>query len=296
MSCADTRDLFSDLVDDRLAAGDAARVEAHLAECAECRAELDRFRQMVSLLRAADRPRAPAGFAERVLAAARPPWYRRRPAALRSGRPLGLPVRAAALILVAALAVYVFEKTPSLRRAAEVAAPPTTATSPGTGPSGDLRSSLREAERAEDAAPLRPDNQALAPAKADTDARAPEMSPGAAPPPAASTSEARRSALEPARHDPASLAVPGASRVGGRLVVKDRRAAGASLDALLARLGATRTNRPTEGGGSVVVARLPAASYAELIRGLGEIGTWQPDAEPPAGAEALIVSVRIAEP
>ena len=119
MSCHDAREWLSDLLDDALEADARAHVEAHLAGCAECRRELDRLRATVSLLRAVERPQAPAGFVDRVLEAARPTSRHRRLLDwLAAVRLLRFPVEAAAVVLVASLAVYVFQETPALRRAA----------------------------------------------------------------------------------------------------------------------------------------------------------------------------------
>ncbi len=119
MSCHDAREWLSDLLDDALEAEARAQVDAHLAGCAECRRELERLRATVSLLRAVERPQAPAGFVDRVLEAARPaPWHRRLLDWLAAVRLLRFPVEAAAVVLVASLAVYVFQGTPALRQAA----------------------------------------------------------------------------------------------------------------------------------------------------------------------------------
>ena len=119
MSCHDAREWLSDLLDDALEAEARAQVDAHLAGCAECRRELERLRATVSLLRAVERPQAPAGFVDRVLEAARPtPWHRRLLDWLAAVRLLRFPVEAAAVVLVASLAVYVFQETPALRQAA----------------------------------------------------------------------------------------------------------------------------------------------------------------------------------
>ena len=124
MSCHDARESLSDLLDDALASEARAQIDAHLAGCADCRRELDRLRATVSLLHAVERPRAPAGFVNRVLEAARPaPWYRRALDWLSAVRLLRFPVEAAAVVLVASLAVYVFQVTPELRQAARPESP-----------------------------------------------------------------------------------------------------------------------------------------------------------------------------
>ena len=119
MNCHDARELFSDWVDEALTAEDRTRVDAHLAQCADCRKELERFRETVALLHRVERPRAPVGFVDRVLEAARPaPWHRRLLQRLFLPLSVKLPAEAAALLLVAGLAVYVFQRTPELQQAA----------------------------------------------------------------------------------------------------------------------------------------------------------------------------------
>ena len=70
MTCSDARDMFSLLADDALTPLERAALDAHLADCAECRRELAGFERTVKLVRAIDPAHAPAGFVERVLAAA----------------------------------------------------------------------------------------------------------------------------------------------------------------------------------------------------------------------------------
>ena len=124
MSCQDAREWFSDRVDDALGVEMRAQLDAHLTGCADCRRELDHLKATVSLLRAVEPPQAPAGFVDRVLEAARPiPWHRRLLDRLAAVRLLRFPVEAVAVVLVASLAVYVFQETPALRRAARPRAP-----------------------------------------------------------------------------------------------------------------------------------------------------------------------------
>src|SRR5206468_3123219 len=78
MSCHDARELFSARADDALTAPERAALDAHLASCAECRREWERFRATVALLHAVEHPRAPVGFVDRVLGAtSRVPRHRR---------------------------------------------------------------------------------------------------------------------------------------------------------------------------------------------------------------------------
>jgi hypothetical protein len=125
MNCTDAREQFSGLIDDALSADECAALAAHLAECADCQRELARLRSTVTLLSRVEPPRAPAGFADRVLARAQPVSWRRR-LAERLFLPLSvkLPAEAAALFLVAGLAIYVFQRTPELQQAAHRESPP----------------------------------------------------------------------------------------------------------------------------------------------------------------------------
>jgi len=118
MTCTETRDLFSALADDALTPGERAALDAHLAGCAECRRELAGLLRTVKLVRAMDPVHAPAGFVDRVLAAAQPaPAHRRLGRRLMRPWPT-LPLGAAALLLIGGLAVLLFRGSPEQQRAA----------------------------------------------------------------------------------------------------------------------------------------------------------------------------------
>ena len=126
MTCHDAREHFSALIDDALDASERAALGAHLATCADCRRELQRFRDTVSLMHGAAPVRAPAGFVDRVLESARPtPWPRRLLQGLFLPWPIKLPMEAAAIVLVAVGVALVYRGSPELRQAAvqEPAAP-----------------------------------------------------------------------------------------------------------------------------------------------------------------------------
>jgi len=119
MNCHDARERFSGLIDDALSVEERAALARHLAECADCPRELARLRGTVALLSRIEPPRAPSGFADRVLAGVEPvSWPRRLAARLFLPLSVKLPAEAAALFLVAGLAIYVFQRTPELRQAA----------------------------------------------------------------------------------------------------------------------------------------------------------------------------------
>jgi Putative zinc-finger len=126
MTCHDAREQFSALVDDVLSADERATLDAHLATCADCRRELQRFRDTVGLLGALAPARAPAGFVDRVLEASRPvPWPRRLVRGLFLPWPVKLPMEAAAIVMVAVGVGLVYRGTPEIQEATrlEPAAP-----------------------------------------------------------------------------------------------------------------------------------------------------------------------------
>jgi len=172
MTCTETRDLFSALADDALTPAERAALDAHLAGCAECRRELAAFGRTVALVRAIDPAHAPAGFVDRVLAAAWPePWPRWLVRRLSAPWPT-LPLGAAALLLVAGLAVLLFRASPEPQQTARYqSAPPAPAPTRETTPSG-ASDTLQDASR--DAGASATATREVGPAAPPQDARAPE--------------------------------------------------------------------------------------------------------------------------
>lgn len=131
MTCDETRDTLSAYLDEALAPEERSLVDAHLEGCAECRQELEALRGTVALLQRVEPARAPVGFVDRVVAAARPrPWYRRAADAVLLPLSIKLPLEATAVVMVGLLAVYLFERSPELRRAAREVAPQQDAAAP----------------------------------------------------------------------------------------------------------------------------------------------------------------------
>jgi len=118
VTCQETRELFSARVDDALTPEEQAQLDAHLATCAECAVEWQRFEGTVGLLRATAPARAPVGFVDRVLAARPLPWYRRLAQGVLVPWPVKLPLDAAAIVLIAGLAIMIFQHSPELQQAA----------------------------------------------------------------------------------------------------------------------------------------------------------------------------------
>jgi anti-sigma factor RsiW len=68
MKCAQVERLVDALVDGRLAGGQRAAVEEHAAGCERCTRSIRRAREIREAFRVSPAVRAPAGFAERVMA------------------------------------------------------------------------------------------------------------------------------------------------------------------------------------------------------------------------------------
>jgi hypothetical protein len=194
MTCHDAREQFSALVDDALTAGERAVLDAHLATCADCRRELQRFRDTVSLVRAVAPARAPAGFVDRVLEAARPvPWPRRLVRGLFLPWPVKLPMEAAAVVLVAVGVALVYRGTPELQQSAQLepAAPAVARAPDSMAPQGFTPVPPRETSRErkldalQDQPTAKDQAQALAKTRAAKEApEPPKATAPAVPPPA----------------------------------------------------------------------------------------------------------------
>jgi hypothetical protein len=131
MSCDEAREQLSAWLDDALTFDERGALDAHLHACAECRRELTRLEHAVSLLQAVEPARAPAGFVDRVVGAARRvPRHRR--LLRRQFWPLEvkLPLGAAAVVLVSVTALYLYWQSPELQQATLVEAPPPPAAVP----------------------------------------------------------------------------------------------------------------------------------------------------------------------
>ncbi len=297
MTCHDAREQFSAWVDKALGVEARAGLEAHLAGCADCRRELERFQQTVALLHAVEPARAPAGFVDRVLQAARPvPWRRRLLGRLLAPLPMPVPVGAAAALLVAVAAVYLVERTPDLQQAAsptasypvggraaprpEPSAPPAVTTGPVPAPAPAPRKKAATAKREADrpvAKDARVAESTTAVGSAETK---PAEAPGAkAPAGAAAPAEGRASGLaarQEARPDApeekeqarGAPPVPSVHRfaaralvtvdVAGRLAARDREATRRALSDLVARLeGRELARRPDP--------TLPGAELVEIV-------------------------------
>ena len=328
MTCHDAREWFSALVDGTLGADEAGALDGHLSTCAECRRELQRFRDTVALLRRAAPVRAPAGFVQRVLEAARPaPWPRRLLRGLFLPWPVKLPMEAAAIVLVSVgLVYYVYRTTPELQRSARLeSTPPVVTETPRLTPEPSAPSSSREKNQPPERDKAQEQTRSMekkmadrrdAPRDADRQKAASRPAPAVAPlvggkveaPPvdagrganvaeerarsqAAPAAEPRADASQPRRPATAPSAVMSFAPpdVSGRLAVSDRDAALRGVAELVTRLGAVESRRVAASDGTTIELTIPREAYPEFVRELGRLGRWQPSQEP----ASLPVQVRV---
>jgi len=330
MTCDETRELLSGLLDEALTPEDRRTVEGHLEGCAECRRELERLRQTVALLHRVVPAHAPVGFVDHVVAAARPrPWYRRAAAAVFLPLSAKLPVEATALVMIALLAAQLYQGTPTLQQAARQPEPasPTGPSEPRARASKELKdvrpgqtpraAPLRETDRrdlARQEPATRPESQTpaspqpAAPAPAPPQAPAPAGAPTAPAPPVPMVSTAGSGVAAPPAGSPApalskaeQLLAQGQAATS-RAETESRqatleRAAGTGEAPSSARQAAKRAEPSTD-----VVARAPVKDrdaaerdLAELIARVGGRQTQQRRDQDATIVEAVIPRERYAE-
>jgi hypothetical protein len=314
VTCHDARELFSALIDDTLTREERADVYGHLATCADCRRELAAVEHTVALIRGAAPARAPAGFVDRVVAAARPaPWYVRAARGALLPWPVKLPLGVAALLLVGGLAVLMFRGMQAQQRAAryeptppgltdravpvEPAAPPT----PGReeAASTDRAASPREANRTAETPTPRSDavptpaesaRRDAPPAETFSGARAPAVAPPA-------PDERREKSAAAKLEAPRAMSTPAAPvappDVVARLVAPERETAARALAALATRLDGTQTGRRTVGDALVVELAIPRERYADFTREAARLGDYRTESGPAALPDPVRVAVRL---
>jgi hypothetical protein len=315
MTCDEARERLSALLDEALSPGERSVLDAHLATCVDCRRELGLLRNTVALLRAVDPARAPAGFVDRVRAAARPvPWYRRAPRALSLPWPVKLPLAAAAIVFVGVIVGSLLRTLPDLEQAGRVEAPsPVVTEAPqrpdelGAPPRREVAPTPPPTGRA------RREERAANPAGAETDTArrrdlakvAPSPAPAAPAAPAEPKAERQVGPAQSARDaaqrgaDVAASRLPArpttAADVSGQLAVKDREAAARIITELMTKAGGAEVARRTSADATVVELTLPRTAWVEFTRELAALGTWTPDQEPAELPAEIRVALRITE-
>jgi hypothetical protein len=323
MNCHEARDLFSAKADDLLAAEQRAALDAHLRGCADCPREWERFRQTVSLLHSVGEVRAPAGFASRVIdAARREPWPRRLLRGMLLPLHVRLPLEVAALLLVSTLAIFIYRQSPELQRVVEVPQSVVVA------PASDAPSKSAEAEQGqghattEVAPPPAPppvdERQGFLQGAKERDqfagkqeaARAP-----AEPPPPAGRTDAARELQAPRGQDvqaprakdvqksvagkpelKAAARAQGPFHLMGLLRPKSPATMDAQLNDLVKQAGGILVRDADRvGPGSIVEVVIPRDAYPRFEEGLRQIGDFTMETRAKAFPDQVRIGLRIAQ-
>jgi len=116
MTCAEVQLLLSEYIEKSLDAIRMKAVEIHLLACPDCRAETEGFMDCIRQISELPLLDPPIGFTQRVMAhvreiESRPSGWRRILAPFR----IGVPIQATALVLVAVVAVFLYQKESQIR-------------------------------------------------------------------------------------------------------------------------------------------------------------------------------------
>jgi hypothetical protein len=224
------------------------------------------------------------------------PWYRRVAAWLFLPLSIKLPAGAAAVVLVAGLAMLIWEGIPELRR--EVGPGLMASTSPSIAtvePTPRLPSQSAPATATTSRPSPPPRARAGAPGgilpKAVGPVTPSEPAPPQPPAPEVSTSSERLDIRARAAPSAASTAPPAVRRTltavppsdfAGRLIARDRAAAVVAVSNLASSVGGHERARREDGSETVIEVQLPAARYDDFIRGVEALGAWTSAARPAA--------------
>ena len=124
MTCDEAREAFTDLYDGTLSGPPLTALSQHLDGCRACRLEWAAFRKTMQALGDLRDEEPSPGFAARVLERIEEPsWWRRAVEAIVFPLRLKLPLHAAALVLLGVAGVWISQRSPELRQAADVRVP-----------------------------------------------------------------------------------------------------------------------------------------------------------------------------
>lgn len=166
MTCEEAREAFTDLYDGTLSGPPLAELSHHMDACPACREEWESFRAGLRALGALRDAEPEPGFAMRVAARIEAPsvWRRLREALFAPPWPK-MPLHAAALAVLVLAGVWLVQREPAIRQAAEVRPPASPApAAPVPAPSRPTEVPLAAKEPAEPAAePRSPTGPTAAP-------------------------------------------------------------------------------------------------------------------------------------
>lgn len=270
MTCDEAREAFSALYDGALTGAPLVTLDRHLEGCPACRAEWTAFRRAIEAVKELGSAEPSSGFASRVVQQVEaPPWWRRAAQAIFFPLHVKVPIQAVALVLVAFTAVVVFQRSPELKREAQVAvAPPTSVARPAGAPTAPPAAE----KAAEPARSAKPPADNVAPAKGNAKA----LEGGAGYPTPAGAVPAK---VLPAQAPTVQEAAPAAPPPQARLQSEKDRPPPASLRDEAKPLGKSAV--PAEGEGAGRVAAKSKAEEGEPSAGDTKVQPPQPAAPTP---------------
>ncbi len=276
MNCHEARERFSELLVGNPSLTEWATVESHVRQCVECGQMLDQLYQMAPL----NQRRRP-GTTVRVPRSARTGLRR---------RPIRLAVVTAVLVALMGFGIYAWHGRHEGWLAHVRSASPGT---PGR-PRG-YDDSLAQPQSAPPTASASTEDRRVRAAPPEPVAPTPVTAVVKPEPPGVvkvkRAPRAPAAKAEPPAESVAEAATPRTDIVV-HLSVPDRRAAARDVRTLLARIGGKSLGPESA---STMLLVVPRSGYAELTRGLAQIGSWQLESDPGSLPDPVQVAVRLAK-
>ncbi|MBI1894467.1 MAG: zf-HC2 domain-containing protein [Candidatus Rokubacteria bacterium] len=313
MNCHQAQELFSARADDRLTPEERLALDRHLHDCPDCPDEWEQFRQTVALLRSVEEARAPAGFAGRVLEAARREEDSRLRRLLRGlfvPLHVKLPLEAAAVLAVSTLVMLLYRQTPDLERASEIVQRPSVvapAPAPAPKPAEPRQTQAPTGAPSPEVALPRPAPPAARPEpgaiaglessregdrpekqekKEEAERPTRELGKGRA--------DAFRQALKAAPAPPLESRARGPFHLVGMLRPKDVTAIEAQLNDLARLVGGTLSRDPNPiAAGSIIEVVVSREEYSRFEAGLRQLGDFTVETQAQSLPEQVRIAIRI---
>src|SRR4030043_316938 len=244
MDCEKVRDQFSFLFEGELKPPEEEKVREHLAFCPNCEKEWKEFRQMMGWLHAVEEEDVPEGFLSELQKKREERKGKERRGGDRFFRSMKIPIQAAAMVMIVFLALYLSNMAPFEMLQKRAVEKPEILQSDREKKESIFKEEMATAE------PLRPK----------------EMAKAEAPP----LEEKRRESERVG-----TVIMPFAKKTAREITLKisDRERAISRVQELAKQWGGEVVRE----NGDVLLASLPASSYAEFEKELAQVGS-SPDA------------------
>lgn len=283
MDCEKVRDRFSSLLEGELKPPEEEKVKEHLASCQDCQKDWEQFNRMIRWLHTVEEEEVPEGFLSEIQKKREERKGRERRGGAQLFRSMKIPIQAVAMVMIVFLALYLTKMAPfemlqkrtveksevldSEREKKESEPPPalyqkdylSEAKPSATDEKEDAKEGIAQKMKEEDKKPPAPPlKEEMATAEP---LRPKEMAKAEAPP-----LEEKRREGEKVGRVMMSLAKKPAREI--TLKISDREKAISQLQDLAKQLGGEMVRED----GNVLLASLPASSFAEFEKGVIEVG------------------------